>query len=451
MIGNLGVDLLVIPAAAAFGLEAGSKLIVILIAPLTVLGIFWTAREVHGRVPPTTLFAVPFVYGLPFNYGFVNFSLSMALALLAFALWLRLERTSAARPRAALFVPISCLVWLAHAFGWGVLALMVWSSELVRLRDQGRTWLNAAGGASISSLPLGVPLLLMIAWRAGHAGAITTGFFNLHWKVFYLIASLEDRWLLIDAVSVAAVIVLISAAIFDRQLQLSRRLAIPASVLLIIFLLLPVRMFGSVYADARLAPFILILAVVAVRFRDRTPSRTQNRLALVACLFVGFRLIANTVSFAMADAEWGRQLRALDHIPEGARVLSLVGLSCDAVWPLPRHSQLGAFVIFRKNGFANEQWQIPGAQLIRVHDPEAEPFLIEPSEATYAESCVLRARELQNGPKLRTADQALEQFPRHAFDFVWLVEPNGFTDRPRQGLKLLWADEDSRLYRVTGG
>ena len=99
-IGNLGVDLLMMALAPLIGLEPAVKLIVLAIPPLTVAGFLWVAREVHGRVPPTAYFAIPFAYGHPFMFGFVNFALSMAFAFLAFGLWLRLGRlgrTAAAR------------------------------------------------------------------------------------------------------------------------------------------------------------------------------------------------------------------------------------------------------------------------------------------------------------------------------------------------------------------
>ncbi|HYI03891.1 MAG TPA: hypothetical protein VD858_03320, partial [Reyranella sp.] len=92
LIGNLGVDLLVQLLAPLIGLEPAVKLIVLMIPPLTVAGLLWVAFEVHGRIPPTALFALPFAYNYPFLFGFVNFALAMALALIAFALWLRLGR-----------------------------------------------------------------------------------------------------------------------------------------------------------------------------------------------------------------------------------------------------------------------------------------------------------------------------------------------------------------------
>ena len=53
LIGNLGVDLLVMPLARIFGLELAVKLIVLAIPPMTVAGFLWVSREVAGRVPPS--------------------------------------------------------------------------------------------------------------------------------------------------------------------------------------------------------------------------------------------------------------------------------------------------------------------------------------------------------------------------------------------------------------
>ncbi|MGT2514299.1 hypothetical protein ACVOMT_08725 [Sphingomonas panni] len=92
LIGNLGVDLLVWLLEPLIGLEPAVKLIILSIPMLTAVGLLWIAREVHGRIPATALFALPIVYSFPFHFGFANFALSMALALNAFALWLRLGR-----------------------------------------------------------------------------------------------------------------------------------------------------------------------------------------------------------------------------------------------------------------------------------------------------------------------------------------------------------------------
>src|SRR5678809_610340 len=87
------------------------ELVVLAIPPLTAAGFMWVAREVHGRIPPTAFLALPFIYGFPFLFGFVNFALSVAFAFLAFGLWLRLGRLERTRLRSWLFVPISLVVF----------------------------------------------------------------------------------------------------------------------------------------------------------------------------------------------------------------------------------------------------------------------------------------------------------------------------------------------------
>src|SRR5689334_103329 len=139
-IGNLGVDLLIVPLAPLFGLELAVKLIVLAIPPLTAAGLLWVAREVHGRVPPTAFFALPFIYSFPFLFGFLNFVLSAALAFVALGLWLRLGRLERTRLRAGLFALFSFILFFAHIYGLGLLGLMCFAAETVRLHDRGRSW-----------------------------------------------------------------------------------------------------------------------------------------------------------------------------------------------------------------------------------------------------------------------------------------------------------------------
>jgi len=459
VIGNLGIDLLIIPLASAFGVELALKLIVISIPVLTTAGIIWTAREVHGRFVPTALFAIPFVFSYPFNFGFINFSLSMALALLAFALWLRLDDYSHS-VRSVIFVPLSFLLWLVHVFGWGVLGLLVWSAELVKIRDRNSHWTKALVTAARKCLPLCAPIVPMLLWRSGDAGGPTAGFLNIGSKILALFSAVRDRWLFWDSIAVGVAVVLLASALFDKHLSFSRRLAIPSAVLALIFVLLPSEVFGSAYADMRLIPFVLMLAVVAIRPRDTTNHATIQRLAVLGTVFVGLRLTGNAVSYWIADNETTSELTAIKYIAPGSSVLSLVGDSCGKIWAMPRHSHLGSMVIVRKQGFSNDQWQIPGAQLLRVTYMKARPFDADPSEITISGDC--KKRILANAAKLagvsaaavyvqrkyRTTDEALEEFPRDAFDYVWLIRPEGYTAPPPADLRPIWSGRSSWLFQV---
>ena len=195
-IGNLGVDLLMMVLGPLLGLEPAVRLIVLLIPPMTVAGFLWVAREVHGRVPPTAYLAIPFAYGHPFLFGFVNFALSMAFAFLAFGLWLRLGRLGRTRLRAGLFVPISVIVFFTHTYGWGALGLMCFSAEAVRQHDRGVNWFRAGVNAGMQAFVMALPVLVMVIWRSEtHGSGSTADWFNWQAKMIWLKTALRDRWL----------------------------------------------------------------------------------------------------------------------------------------------------------------------------------------------------------------------------------------------------------------
>jgi hypothetical protein len=227
------------------GLEPAVKLIVLLIPPLTAIGFLWVSREVHGRVTPTAFFALPFIYGFPFLFGFVNFTLSVALAFLAFGLWLRLGRLDRTVLREWLFVPISLVVFFTHTYGWGLLGLMCFSAESVRLHDKGRTWWHAGLEAALRTSVMALPLLVMLIWRSETHGGQSYGWFEWKMKWRWIYSALRDRWKLFDLVSLGLAALVFLYAIFSRKLTLSRNLAFSAIVLAVFFAILPRTVFGS--------------------------------------------------------------------------------------------------------------------------------------------------------------------------------------------------------------
>src|SRR5438309_7969857 len=268
LIGNLGLNLLVIPLSKLFGLELAVKLVMLCVPPMTVAGFLWVAREVHGRVPASALFALPFAYAYPFTFGFANFVLSMALCFLAFGLWLRLGRLGRTRLRALLFLPIAVIVWLAHTFGWGVLGILAFSDAMVREQDAKKRWPEAAFRSGLQCLPLAVPLAMMLIWRSGDVAGKTEHWLAVVPKLNYILYALRDRWKWVDVPSVLLVFGLLAWAIRSKRFGFSRGLAAAALVLAAIYLLLPQRIFGSSYADMRLLPYTIAICIIAIRPRE---------------------------------------------------------------------------------------------------------------------------------------------------------------------------------------
>ena len=434
LIGNLGVDLLVQALHPLMGVEAATKLVVLLIPPLTALGFLLTARAVQGRVGPTALFALPLAYGFPFQFGFVNYALSMAFAFLAFAGWLTLADRGRFRLRAAIYLVVSGAVWVTHVYGWGVLGLLAFSAEFHRVWRGGRRWWDAAWRGALACWPLTPPLALMILWRSEAAGG--TGYFFL-WtqKLVFVANALRDRWELFDALSVAALFVVLWIAVRHAGARYGPRLAWGAVAMLVAYLLMPRILIGSNYSDMRMAPFILAALLLSIRVEDR---RLAGRLALAGLAFVLVRTAATTASYWLYDRDAARQLAAIEHIRPGARVVALVHKGCGEKTRPDRSYHLPSLAIVRRHAFVNDQWQMAGAQLIRVRYEAAAPFVSDPSQIVTPVRC----------GEWRTQREALDELPWGGFDHLWLmnIDPAVWPRDPR--LRPVWRSGESVLYNV---
>lgn len=422
LIGNMGIDLAVVPLARLLGLEPAVKLIVLLIPALTAGGLLWTAREAHGRLPAGAAFALPLAYGYPFQFGFANFALSMALAFLAFGLWLRLGRTGRTALRAGLFVPIGLLIWICHSYGWAVLCLLAAAAELVRARDGtggGRRGVIATvwrGG--IACLPLVPPMILMLLWRSGAVAGTTGNFFNGMWKLGWMMAALRDdvRWF--DMSCVALILVMLGMGVVRIGFRYDRTLGLAALFLFAAYLLLPRVLLGSAYADMRMAPYALAIALIGLR-----PTGGRRwwgpALAVAGCVFLIVRLGGHTLHYARLSRAYDAQLAAIDHLPVGARVMVLVTLPCEGQWTYSRMDHLGSIAIGRRQAFVNGQWAMAGAQLLTIRNPGVGRFGGDPTQLLRPLHCRRRGE-----PVFR---DTLENFPRGAYDHLWLI------DMPRAG------------------
>lgn len=448
LIGNLGVDLLIVPLQPIFGLELSVKLIVLTIPPLTTLGLLWIAREVHGRIPATALFALPLAYCYPFHFGFVNFALSMALALNAFALWLRLARLGKLRLRSIVFLPIGLVIWVTHTFGWGTLGVLAFSAELIRQHDKHRDtksfvegWVLPWFRAGVQCLVLAPPALLMLAWRTGgHVTGQTADWFNWRAKMMWVTMVLRDRWQLFDIASMGVLYLILFKGVRDPNIEYSRNLGLSALFLLAVFLLLPRIVFGSAYADMRLVPYMLAIALIALRPKPGLSIRGASALALAGLAFFGVRTGATTVSYALYDASYDHELAALEKLPQGARLVSFVGETCYNEWTMTRLQHLPAMAMVRRLAYTNDQWSMPGAQLLTVRYRAARGFAHDPSQITTHTQC---PREWW-----RPISVSLVRFPRKAFDYLWVIAPPPYDPRLERGLIPIWRSGNSALFRI---
>jgi hypothetical protein len=444
LMGNLGMDLLVQGLAPTFGLEPTVKALVMAIPVLTAAAMLWVAREIHGRIPPTAIFALPLTLGYPFQLGFVNFLLSVAFALLLFAMWLRITRQKRWLLRAVLFVPASFALWLTHIYGLGLLGLMVGGAELIRYRDSGLGWGMAFVKAGLAGIMLAGPLLLTLGAASGPPIENPDDWRYLKVKLSYLTGVFRDRWHWLDVASFIALGFLLIRAAFSSAFRWNRHLLVIAALFAVMFVAMPYKVLSSAYADMRLVPILLAIAVLAIKPVD--DPRLGRILAMLGFVFLMVRLIAVTASFAIEDQRWRQATEVLDHIPRHARVLSFVGRRCSIpgefskdIWLIDKPLHLPALALVRRHAFVNDQWVVPNT-LLTVKKKDAPEFAVDSSQMVVADGC--------QGSEWLTINAALARFPRPAFDYVWLISPPKVERANLQGLRLVWTNNQDWLYLV---
>lgn len=440
LIGNLGVDLLVWPLAKLIGLERAVWAIVAALPPLLAWGMLRTARAIHGRIPGTALAALPFALAYPFQFGFVNYWLGLGLAFHAFAFWPRF----AGRRHWLLFAPLGLGLWVCHAFAWGVLGMLAGSWELAEaLRRRPLRPIAGTGRILARCAPLLLPILPMVLWRSGGNGLNIAGWFLWEEKLQWLNEMLHDQSQPLDVLSVVGIgfvlVTLLALSLLrGRRMAIDLHLGIAALALALLYCVMPFQIFGSAYADTRLAPVLAIVFILAIK----PPGGLVEQLcAAAAAALLAARLVIAAQGYAAYDRDFTSHLRALDRIADGSRVAALVGFSCDRPWREARTQHLASLAVVRRRAFVNTHWDTPGAELLVPKGAPGTTYNADPSQFVFDfKRCPEDLR-----PRLAAKIAAV---PRDVFDYVWVFgfAPASLPAYP--GLRPLYADGASVLYAV---
>lgn len=440
LVGNLGVDALVLALRPLLDIEPAAKLVIGLIPIATVAAMLWAAREAHGNIPAATAFALPLAYGFPFQLGFVNFCLAAALAFAGLALWLRLARTRPTWVRLAVFLPYAGLVWLCHSFGWAMLGLFITGAEWRLRMATGERWHRAAFRAALMTLPMIWPAAIMIAGGSDQLSGDTGDWFHWSAKAQWAISLLRERWKIYDIASVTVPACLLWTAIRSSRLSFVSVLAIPALLGLAAFLLLPRLFQGGAEVDMRILPYVAALGLLAIRVTGENQA-LERCLATLATGFFALRMATTTAAFVLFSHEQASELQAIDTIPRGSAVLVLVNEPTLESWFNPRLSHIAGIAIARRRVFANEQWALSGQQLIRPRHAESRPFQSDPSQIIHP---------IGSDDPLGDFDQAIGTFNRCTFQRVWTIGfPAGRAHTT--DLTAIWSNESSAVYAVKRG
>lgn len=350
--GNLGVELLMVPLAPIFGVEMAGRIIVgaiPLLTGLAIVAVSWTLRRRVGIGP---ILAFVTIWSPSFLMGFLNYSLSMAFALLTFALWVRMEGSPW---RQLVMIPLGFVVWLCHVSGWGVMGVLIFGYEWAGRRDW-KDWRPV-----IAPWPLIFPLLPMLAGMGANSKVSygRWGVLEYKWGIFYKALRNYDK--AYDITTLCIVLAVVVLALIVRRFD--GRLGWAALILTILTIIVPRQIFGGDYADYRLSTAALMVALMAVDFRGKVPTWA---LAMTALLFVSRTGITTWAWYR--DAQVARQLvAALDHVPEGSRVATAVAIP-RYQWFFGPFEHFGSYAVVRRGAMENSNFALPDVHMLSMRE-----------------------------------------------------------------------------------
>jgi len=354
--GNVGVDLLIRPFAAVFGLEQGGRIITGLIPLLTGFGLMAVEWSLRRRITVACLLAFAFIWSPMMLIGLLNFALGQMVALWTFALWVWMGQSAAGRRwRPLPMLPLGLITWACHMSAWGVLGIMVFGYEWSRTHD----W-----HSFVAPWPLTLPVLAM---ALGHTTNGEMSYGNYWWvyKQAIWLKAMRDTWYPLDYLGLVAVVLAIGGAVAFRKMD--GRLGWAGLILLVGSIAVPRHISGGDYADYRLITAGLMVCCLGVDWR--APRWVWP---LAPALYLA-RLAVTTLSWQADSAETAVMLGALDHVPMGASVASAVYVPREN-WSLDHFEHIGAYAVIRRDALSNANFAVEHIHMLHLtHDGYVDP------------------------------------------------------------------------------
>ena len=333
---NIGIDLMGASVGRLIGASALAPLLLFVSAVLPPLGAAVQNRAVFGGWHWWQVGFAVLAMTTTFLAGFMNFQISLGIALLAGGLEPALSRRSLAVALTAR-AGFAALILVAHP-----IPLLAYAAVIAGFA-YGSRWVPDALGRRISGLALAaaavaVPVIFIMVLAPHPPGVSHGGIGQTDWTGLFNVA--RNRWSLIAAFRTydLKVDLLISAlwalpllwAVGARKLRVHAGLLMAGAVLAALSILVPDTVAGAFWITPRLSIMGLLVMTGAVR-PDFVVSQRGAAVLATALLTLGFgRTAWITEIWHERQADIRSVDRALDHVPAGATVMPVLHRVRDA-------------------------------------------------------------------------------------------------------------------------
>jgi hypothetical protein len=407
-IANLGADIPATLLGRWLGGEAATRVVAALIAPLTIAGVVSLSRAAHGRIAASAMLALPFVLHQGWMYGFLNYGVGTALALLV-AAW-RIGRPNESLAAQLGLATAALVVCTAHLASWALLLLIMAGAELGAWRGGRDIWPAVRRNA-----PLLVPLVPFLLWRAESGGS---DFFfayedALLTKVAVFVGAFRGTWMRLDFLLMLACLTGALLALSWSGRRIDRRLFTAGLLLTLATLAVPTYFLSSWAwgSDMRTAPFAIILFILSIK--PATDPRHERIIAAIGLALFLVRVTSVTWAWAERSPMLEQRLSMLDAVPRGGRLGYIyVPANCD-FWMLQPDEKLASYAVTRRDAFVNTLFMVDKARLVTIRDPHFQDRWTSDSQRV-SNPC---PGTEQNVPTLA---RRLEAMRRDRFDAIWV-------------------------------
>jgi hypothetical protein len=439
LVPNLALDLIV-PALAGFmPVEAAMKVFTALTLVLLSSGVVALNRALFGRVSLASLTLFLILYNRQFLWGFLNYLFALALCVWVFAAWVQFRGLSAS-VRILLFSLASFGIFICHLHPFATYAVLVMGYELHHAIAQWRSSRRSAiGELAVAASQFILPFVALVFFSptGNRAGQIEFG--NIKAKITGLVDAFHSYARAFDLATILIVLALVAAGLLTRRLEFHRRMVIPLVSLAILYLIMPVTLFGSCCADRRLATSIYIVAAGCLYWHfSGTRIEKAAAVALLALILVRTGLVA--YEWRKAGRLYAKYLQAFEQIPSGSRIGAAVAKRISPFLENPPVMFISCMAVVRRNAFVNSLFAEEGHQPLSLKYRPADVKNVRFSHVFFMDQ--------HGGESQWHAADPFERIDTKEYDYILLVNPQYFEAPVPPGLRLISSSEDRfALYR----
>lgn len=356
---NLTMDVLALGLTRLMPLEVAGKVVLSIYVVLLPLALIFFASSMDRERWWAGLLGFFMTYNFYFSYGFVNFSLGLALFFFVLGLWIR-WRSAMTLKRFLVVLVLLELSYFTHLQGFLCLVLAIGVYELPSLKES-RMRLRLIALYTI-------PGITLLWWLT--ANMVITGPINyrptsqlFRWKVMTLFAPFWSSGYVLAWIILLAIVVFVMTGI-RKPIWVDRRVGLVFAALFASYLLMPAGVLTGRNIDVRTLPFLVGLTA-ALFVRPRWPRAWAAGFALL--WVVQFSLLVH--HWQQKDAMLREQAEAFRVVPAGSKVLPII-LVKEKRFDTPEN-QFYNYIVVKRGAFVPTLFTIPAQYALRTSVPKA--------------------------------------------------------------------------------